>query len=108
MQVQAQAQSYSGSDESCTSLDESDANEDRYDGCYSNSTHQAEYTDVSDYEDVATSSELDDELPASLLAVCACFSSTSELFKQDPSFLPDEKSAWYYPHAIKKTYTRSP
>jgi hypothetical protein len=81
--------------EPCTSSDDSDGDKGCYDGCYSNSTHQAEYTDVSDYEDAATSSESDNSLGASTLAVCTVFFFliTSELFDQDLRFLLGEKTA---------------
>jgi hypothetical protein len=57
----------------CTSSEESDAIQDRSDRFYSNSTHQVEYTDVSDYEEDTTGSESDDRPHSSTLPVRACF-----------------------------------
>ena len=52
--------------------DEMDDNDEGPGDCYySNSTHQVEYTDVSDYEDSATGSE--NEFPASASLVCMTF-----------------------------------
>ena len=48
-----------------------DSDSDCYDPSYSNSTHQAEYTDIPDYEDAVTSSE--DEILAGTFAVKTVF-----------------------------------
>lgn len=81
-QIQVQAQHCSGSDsdtnlesesdyEPCTSDESDDSDNGCRDRCYSNSTHQVEYTDISDYEDAATESE--DEHLAEAFAVSTIY-----------------------------------
>jgi hypothetical protein len=65
--------------EPCTSDGTDDSGDHRYDPYYLNSTHQPEYTNISDYEDAVTSSE--DELPAGTFAVSTGFSSASKTLK---------------------------